>query len=130
MIFPHYFRDFGYCNSGMIPWLRLIDLMSLAGRSLVDMVDERMAAYPCSEKINYSVAPNEATLERVFDRFAPQPTAVDHADGLNLGFDDWRFNLRAPNTEPFLRLNVESRRSPGLVDRQIHFLSQPIRAKE
>jgi len=75
IISPHYFRDFGYCNSGMIPWLRLIDLMSLAGRSLLDMVDERMAAYPCSEKINYSVAPNEATLEGVFDRSPPPPPA-------------------------------------------------------
>ncbi|WP_077046206.1 phosphomannomutase [Pseudomonas sp. KK4] len=111
----HYFRDFAYCDSGMIPWLLVTALMSVSGKQLSQLVDERIAAYPCSGEINYRVSDVAAALDGVLEHFLPHAPQVDKTDGIGLDFPDWRFNLRGSNTEPLLRLNVESRRDPTLV---------------
>ncbi|MFW6342794.1 MAG: phosphomannomutase [Halothiobacillaceae bacterium] len=122
----HYFRDFGYCDSGMIPWLLVAELVSRLGKPLSALVAERMAAYPCSGEINYRVADVAAVLERIHDRHAADALAVDRTDGLGMEFADWRFNLRASNTEPLLRLNVETRGDAAAVDRHVAELERSI----
>ncbi len=112
----HYFRDFGYCDSGMIPWLLLAEMISLQDRSLADLVNERIERYPCSGEINVEVAEPSAVLESVQAHFAELPHQVDRTDGLGMDFGDWRFNLRASNTEPLLRLNVETRGDHALME--------------
>lgn len=108
----HYFRDFTYCDSGMIPWLLIADLMSSTGLSLAEMVEERMRAFPCSGEINFTVADAAAATARVMSHYAALSPALDHTDGISADFGDWRFNLRSSNTEPLLRLNVETRADP------------------
>ncbi|CCG42900.1 phosphohexomutase domain-containing protein [Magnetospirillum molischianum] len=115
----HYFRDFAYCDSGMIPWLLVSELLSRSGKPLSQLVGERIAAYPCSGEINFQVADVGTALARVRKHYAPANPALDETDGLSLDFDQWRFNLRASNTEPLLRLNVESRRDLGEVSRRV-----------
>ncbi len=115
----HYFRDFAYCDSGMIPWLLVAELISRSGRTLADLVDARMAAFPCSGEINYRVPAVAPVIERVLAHFAPQDPAIDRTDGISLEFPDWRFNLRASNTEPLLRLNVETRGDAAAVSRHV-----------
>jgi len=105
----HYFRDFAFCDSGMIPWLLVAELLSRSGKPLSRLVGERMAAYPCSGEINYRVTDVTTTLKRVVDHYAPLAPALDYTDGVGMEFPEWRLNLRASNTEPLLRLNVESR---------------------
>lgn len=111
----HYFRDFAYCDSGMIPWLLIADLISRTGQSLAEMVEDRMAAYPCSGEINFKVADAKASVDRVMARFAPLSPVIDRTDGISADFGDWRFNLRSSNTEPLLRLNVEARGDESLM---------------
>ncbi len=115
----HYFREFAFCDSGMIPWLLVADLISRSGKSLSQLVGERMAAYPCSGEINYRVADAAATVNRVLERYTPLNPAPDHTDGVSLEFPQWRFNLRSSNTEPLLRLNVESRGDAAAVLRHV-----------
>lgn len=105
----HYFRDFAYCDSGMIPWLLVIGLISQTGKPLSALVNERIAKFPCSGEINFVVDDSKATIQRVLDYFAPQQPAIDYTDGVSLDFGNWRFNLRSSNTEPLLRLNIESK---------------------
>ncbi|PTX00106.1 phosphomannomutase [Pararhodobacter aggregans] len=111
----HYFRDFVACDSGMIPWLLVVELMGRRGQTLAQMVDARRAAFPSSGEINFRVADTAAAIARVEAAFAPGALSRDDTDGLSLCFADWRLNLRASNTEPLLRLNVESRANPDLV---------------
>lgn len=111
----HYFRDFAYCDSGMIPWLLIARLISSSGNSLADLVEARMQAFPCSGEINFRVDDVKATIERIASRYAKSALAVDRTDGLSMSFDGWRFNLRGSNTEPVLRLNIETRRNPSLL---------------
>lgn len=111
----HYFRDFSYCDSGMIPWLLVIELMSRAGKTLSQLVDERMAAFPASGEINRQVADPAALLQAVEAHFADAAPEIDRTDGLSMSFPDWRFNLRMSNTEPVVRLNVESRGDTALM---------------
>ncbi len=111
----HYFRDFAYCDSGMIPWLLIADLMSASGQTLAEMVDDRIRAFPCSGEINFKVADARAATERVLAHYASQAPALDHTDGVSADFGAWRFNLRSSNTEPLLRLNVESRGNVALM---------------
>jgi phosphomannomutase / phosphoglucomutase len=115
----HYFRDFAYCDSGMIPWLLVAELISRSGRTLADLVDARMAAFPCSGEINYRVPAVAPVIERVLAHFRPQDPGIDRTDGISLEFPDWRFNLRASNTEPLLRLNVEARGDAAAVSRHV-----------
>jgi phosphomannomutase/phosphomannomutase/phosphoglucomutase len=109
----HYFRNFGYCDSGMIPWLLVCQLMSDTGMTLSSMVDDRMAAYPVSGEINSTVADPAAVLETVRERYSGGEQ--DLTDGLSVAFPDYRFNLRMSNTEPVLRLNVETRADSELL---------------
>lgn len=111
----HYFRDFAYCDSGMIPWLLVCELISRSGKSLSQLVSECMAAYPASGEINRTVKDAGALLISVENIYAAAALAVDHTDGLSMTFEDWRFNLRMSNTEPVVRLNVESRADPALM---------------
>jgi len=111
----HYFRDFAYCDSGMIPWLLVGELVSRAGRPLSALVEERMAAFPASGEINRKLDDPPAVLAAIEARYAADAVAVDHTDGLSLEFPEWRFNLRASNTEPLVRLNVESRGDEALM---------------
>ena len=105
----HYFRDFMACDSGMIPWLLIAELMGRSGRSLADLLAEARAAFPSSGEVNFRVADATAAVARVEAAMAGDALVVDRLDGLSLTFADWRLNLRSSNTEPLLRLNVETR---------------------
>lgn len=106
----HYFRDFFYCDSGMIPWLLVAELICLRGQKLSDMVASRIDKYPSSGEINKTVQNADQVIERIEALYGPHPDAkVDYTDGINVCFSDWRFNLRKSNTEPLIRLNVESK---------------------
>ena len=118
----HYFRDFAYCDSGMIPWLLIAERMSLTVASLAEMVEERMRAYPCSGEINFRVENTLATIDGVMQHFAGDALHVDRMDGISLEFERWRFNLRGSNTEPLLRLNVESRGDQILMEERTAYL--------
>lgn len=107
----HYFRDFMACDSGMIPWLLVAELIGRTGTGLAELVAGRRAAFPSSGEINFRVADVDAAIARIESAFAAGAPARDETDGLSLGFADWRFNLRRSNTEPLLRLNVEARGS-------------------
>jgi len=104
-----YFRDFAYCDSGMIPWLLIAELVSRSRRSLVDWVKDRFAAFPSSGEINFKVADADTAIEKVLSAYRADALSIDETDGVSLAFDDWRFNLRRSNTEPLVRLNVEGR---------------------
>jgi len=111
----HYFRDFAYCDSGMIPWLLIAERVSSTGIPLAQMVEQRIAAYPCSGEINFKVGDAAAVVQQLYDRYASEPSATtDYTDGLSIECPQWRFNVRSSNTEPLLRLNVESRGSAAL----------------
>ena len=112
----HYFKDFFYCDSGMIPWLLVVELISKSDKSLTQLVEERMAKFPCSGEINSVLDDAPATLVKVEAHYASSGAEIDHTDGLSMNFGDWRFNLRASNTEPVVRLNVESRGDQALME--------------
>lgn len=111
----HYFRDFAYCDSGMIPWLLVSELMCKTGKPLSQLVSERMAAFPASGEINRTVADAAALIKKVEALYKDKAIAVDFTDGLSMNFEQWRFNLRMSNTEPVVRLNVESRADTQLM---------------
>ena len=111
----HYFRQFSYADSGMIPWLLITEIMSQRKASLSTLVGERMRAYPASGEINRKVKDAAGVIARVEAEYTPRSVAVDRTDGLSVEFPDWRFNLRSSNTEPLLRLNVESRGDVALM---------------
>ena len=111
----HYFREFAYADSGMIPWLLIAALVSESGKSLAEWVEDRMTAYPCSGEINFKVADAKVAVGRVMEHFASHAPALDHTDGISADFGEWRFNLRSSNTEPLLRLNVETRGDAALL---------------
>jgi phosphomannomutase/phosphomannomutase/phosphoglucomutase len=110
----------------MIPWLLVAELMSRQGKKLSELVGVRMAAYPCSGEINYTVSDAKAVLAAVQAHFSEQNPKVDTTDGLSLEFADWRMNVRASNTEPLLRLNVESRGISVLVKEQLDVVAEII----
>ncbi|MDQ0010614.1 phosphomannomutase [Luteibacter jiangsuensis] len=112
----HYFRDFAYCDSGMIPWLLVAERIGKTGTSLTDMLAERMAAYPCSGEINFRVDDAAATVARIVNHYKPSAQSVENIDGVSMSFGTWRFNLRSSNTEPLLRLNVEARGDRALME--------------
>ncbi len=111
----HYFRDFAYCDSGMLPWLRVWQEMSATGLSLSELVAPMQRAFPASGELNRRLADPGAALARVEAVYGGQALAIDRTDGLSLEFAKWRFNLRSSNTEPLLRLNVESRGDEALM---------------
>ena len=111
----HYFRDFSYADSGMIPWLLVAELISTSGKSLSELVGARMAMYPASGEINREVEDAAATLQKIHDSYAKSALSVDDVDGFSFEFEDWRFNIRMSNTEPVVRLNVETRGDQALL---------------
>lgn len=122
----HYFRDFAYCDSGNIPWLLVAELMSVSGKRLAQLVDERIEAFPCSGEINFEVQDVKAVIDAVMAFYLPHGPVVDRTDGVSVAFTDWRFSLRGSNTEPLLRLNVESRANQVLLDERVRELSSLI----
>jgi phosphomannomutase len=111
----HYFRDFSYCDSGMIPWLLVLEMMGRRGEPLSALIAERQRRFPVSGEINRQVGNPDRVLAQVEDTFKPGAVAADYTDGLSLEFAEWRFNLRKSNTEPVLRLNVETRGNQPLL---------------
>jgi len=114
----HYFRDFFYCDSGMIPWLLVLELIGQAGKPLSQLVDESIERFPASGEINRSVDDAKAVIARVLETYRAEALDVDYTDGVSVSFADWRFNLRMSNTEPVIRLNVESRGDYALMERK------------
>ncbi|UTV30468.1 phosphomannomutase CpsG [Photobacterium atrarenae] len=114
----HYFRHFAYCDSGMIPWLLVAELLCTTGKTLSALVDARIAAYPASGEINCQLTQPEATLRHVLDTYQSEAIETDFTDGISLSFSNWRFNLRLSNTEPVIRLNVESKADINLMQQK------------
>jgi phosphomannomutase / phosphoglucomutase len=112
----HYFRDFAYCDSGMIPWLLVAERIGKTGISLTNMLVERMAAYPCSGEINFRVDDAPTTVARIVEHYKATAETIENIDGVSMSFGTWRFNLRSSNTEPLLRLNVEARGDASLME--------------
>lgn len=111
----HYFRDFSYCDSGMIPWLLTCSVLSRSGRKLSELISEYQQAYPASDEINRRVESPDDVMQKIESHYAGQELSLDHIDGLSMEFSHWRFNMRKSNTEPLLRLNVETRGDPELL---------------
>lgn len=122
----HYFKSFGYCDSGMIPWLLVASLLSRKKMPLSSLVKERMAAFPVSGEINNVVSDPDAVIEKIEERF--KDGEKDYTDGLSVSFSEFRFNVRKSNTEPLLRLNVESRGNPALLREKTEELLQIIKS--
>ncbi len=112
----HFFREFAYCDSGMIPWLLVLAIMSATGKPLSDLVGERMKRFPASGEINRRIADPATALRAVRERYEPSSVRVDETDGIGIDFERWRFNVRPSNTEPLVRLNVESRGDRELME--------------
>jgi phosphomannomutase len=112
----HYFRNFAYCDSGMIPWVVMAQLLSRTGKSLSSLVDERIQAFPSSGEINRKIGDVTGAVEAVRQRYQPGSVKLENVDGLSIEHARWRFNLRSSNTEPLLRLNVESRGETALME--------------
>ncbi len=122
----HYFRDFAYCDSGMIPWLLVCALLSQTGQSLSALVAQRIALFPCSGELNFKVVNVADALRNIQMHFMAESPSIDETDGLSMAFTEWRFNLRGSNTEPLLRLNVESRADAQLVQQKVDEISSLI----
>ncbi len=125
----HYFRDFAYCDTGMIPWLLVAELLCTKKQTLASMVEQRIAAYPSSGEINSKLQDADAALARVLEKYRPLAEAIDETDGIGLEFGTWRFNLRKSNTEPVIRLNVESKGDIPLMEEKTAELLALIRAE-
>lgn len=126
----HYFRDFAYCDSGMIPWLLVLELLQQSGRKLSELLAERLDMYPCSGEINSKVASTESAsrlVEYVESHYADG--VRDYTDGLSVAYPRWRFNLRKSNTEPVIRLNVEAVGDKKLLKKRTDELLQMIRSE-
>ena len=120
----HYFKDFAYCDSGMIPWLLITELLCRSGKSMKELVDSRIAAFPCSGEINFRVEDAKTIIANILSEFSDGE--LDEIDGISVSYPDWRFNLRSSNTEPLLRLNVETRGNKALLEEKTQLLSNLI----
>jgi phosphomannomutase len=112
----HFFRDFGFCDSGMIPWLVLAEVLGASGKPLSELLDQRIESFPVSGEINRRVEDAETVIARIREHYARAGGEIDTMDGLSITFENWRFNVRPSNTEPVLRLNVESRGDRALME--------------
>ena len=119
----HYFRDFAYCDSGMIPWLLIAELISVKGQSLGDLVKDRFLAFPSSGEMYFKVKDANFAIASVLKEYQGQEKTLDEMDGVSLSFEDWRFNLRKSNTEPLVRLNIESEGSNISLDDKVRVIS-------
>ena len=115
----HYFRDFFYCDSGMIPWLLILELVSKSGLSLSNLVNDMMIKYPSPGEINFKVKDPKDCIEKVYKHFEPSVLSTDTTDGISMEFEEWRFNLRMSNTEPLVRLNLETRSDDPLLKKRL-----------
>ncbi|NNC58060.1 MAG: phosphomannomutase [Woeseiaceae bacterium] len=115
----HYFRDFSYADSGMIPWLLVAEMVSVSGKPLSSFVEAFMQAYPASGEINRQVTDAAEAIGMIRNAYEANAKSVDETDGVSLEFEDWRFNLRASNTEPVIRLNIESRSDTALMQQKV-----------
>ena len=120
----HYFKDFMRCDSGMIPWLLIAELMSTTGQSLGDLVKARQVRYPTSGEQNFTIADPAGALALIEKELGPDAIEISHADGLSLDFGAWRLNLRSSGTEPLVRLNIETRGDAELVKTQLTRVKQ------
>lgn len=105
----HYFRDFFYCDSGMIPWLLVMELITRSGKPLSALVNDMVMAYPSPGELNRTIADPAAAIKRVREHYQADALVIDETDGISMEFPQWRFNLRMSNTEPVVRLNLETR---------------------
>ena len=119
----HYFRDFAYCDSGMIPWLLVAELVSKSGGSLGDWVRARFEKFPSSGEHNFTVANADVAIDAVLAEYQ-DGALLDDLDGVSLSFADWRFNLRKSNTEPLVRLNIETRGSADSIEARLAMISE------
>jgi len=124
----HYFRDFFFCDSGMIPALKVLELISSEGRSLAELVAEMQTSFPSSGEINFRVADPKATIAAVVGTLGADAKDIDTLDGASLDFGAWRMNLRASNTEPLLRLNLETRGDRALLEEKLALAKSLIEA--
>lgn len=118
----HYFRDFFYCDSGMIPWLLVVELLCVKQTTLSTLLSERIAKFPSPGEINSQVSDAKAAIARVYSAYKNDALIIDETDGVSMEFADWRFNLRMSNTEPVVRLNVESKGDKVLVTKKTEAL--------
>ncbi|MFP1739643.1 phosphomannomutase CpsG [Lonsdalea quercina] len=116
----HYFRDFAYCDSGMIPWLLVAELVAVKGKTLSQQVGDRLLAYPASGEINRKLENAKQKIEKIRAIYEPDAENIDLTDGISIEYPEWRFNLRTSNTEPVVRLNVESKQDSSVMHRKTH----------
>ncbi|MEO8398787.1 MAG: phosphomannomutase, partial [Ignavibacteriaceae bacterium] len=121
----HYFRDNAYSDSGMIPFLLVLQLMSEENKKFSELVEEMISKYPCSGEINSTISNPSKKIKEVEAKYSDGK--IDHVDGLSVEYPNWRFNLRMSNTEPILRLNVESRGDIKLMEEKTKELLEVIR---
>lgn len=124
----HYFKEFSYCDSGMIPWLLVLEIICRAGKTLSELMRERVACYPVSGEINSTVTDAKAVIQKIEEKYTQGALKVERVDGLSVEYENWRFNVRMSNTEPVLRLNVESRCDVKLLEEKTEELLALIRA--
>lgn len=124
----HYFKEFSYCDSGMIPWLLVLEIICREGKPLSELMRERVSCYPVSGEINSTVADAKAVIRQIEEKYAPGALKLERVDGLSIEYENWRFNVRMSNTEPVLRLNVESRCDVRLMEEKTEELLALIRA--
>jgi phosphomannomutase len=122
----HYFRDFAYCDSGMIPWLLIAELVSKSSRSLADLLASRRAAFSSSGEVNFRVKDADTAIAAVKAAYAGS-AEVDEMDGLSLSYASWRLNVRKSNTEPLVRLNIEAKRGYGSIAQMISQVAKLIK---
>ncbi|MDV7142302.1 phosphomannomutase [Tropicimonas sp. TH_r6] len=126
----HYFRDFMYCDSGMIPWLLVAEHLCRTGKPLSELIGTARARFPSSGEINFRVTDAAAAMESIETALVGEGCEIDRLDGVSLDFGDWRLNLRRSSTEPMLRLNVEARNDRALLERKTAEITGMIRAFE
>ncbi|WP_337022314.1 MULTISPECIES: phosphomannomutase CpsG [unclassified Pantoea] len=126
----HYFRDFAYCDSGMIPWMLVAELLATKGKTLSQLVNERMKSFPCSGEINFKVRDSNVVLSKIDEGIGIKSIQSDNIDGKSFEFENWRMNVRTSNTEPLLRLNVESKNDSRLVNDMVDAISSLIKDQE
>lgn len=125
----HYFRDFSYCDSGMIPWMLVAELLCVKNKQLSQLVNDRVSTYPASGEINSVIDDPSEAITRVLENYHKDAAVVDHTDGISVEFSNWRFNLRTSNTEPVVRLNVESRSDADLMENKTREILDLLRNK-
>ena len=123
----HYFRDFCFCDSGMIPWLIIVEFMSAKNLPLSEIIKGIRTSFPSSGEINFDVRDGKAAMVRISEYFGEAALCKDESDGLILTFKDWRLNIRQSQTEPLIRLNIESRGNRELISKKLDEINTLIR---